>query len=147
MDELADSTAPIEKAKNGREIFSDKIADEIVAACGSGFTLEKAGALVGVNLFALGRRESLNSASEWRRPEKSMNCPYCATSNWQERKAGKQKHGLRNVFTIMEFHRLGCKSPKMSPTESAETWPHFSRGLQSAKNHTTKKLHNLKIIH
>jgi hypothetical protein len=48
MDELADSTAP-EKAKNGREIFSDKIADEIIAACGSGFTLEKAGALVGVN--------------------------------------------------------------------------------------------------
>jgi hypothetical protein len=49
MDELADSTAPIGKAKNGREIFTDKIADEIVAACGSGFTLEKAGALVGVN--------------------------------------------------------------------------------------------------
>jgi len=49
MDELADSTAPIEKAKNGREIFTDKIAEEIVAACGSGFTLEKAGALVGVN--------------------------------------------------------------------------------------------------
>lgn len=49
MDEAADSTAPIEKAKNGREIFSDKIADEIVSACGSGFTLEKAGALVGVN--------------------------------------------------------------------------------------------------
>ena len=49
MDELADSTAPIEKAKNGREIFTDKIADEIVSACGSGFTLEKAGALVGVN--------------------------------------------------------------------------------------------------
>ena len=49
MDELADSTAPIEKAKNGRDIFTDKIADEIVAACGSGFTLEKAGALVGVN--------------------------------------------------------------------------------------------------
>ena len=49
MDERADSTAPIEKAKNGRDIFTDKIADEIVAACGSGFTLEKAGALVGVN--------------------------------------------------------------------------------------------------
>jgi hypothetical protein len=49
MDDAADSTAPIEKAKNGREIFSDKIADEIVSACGSGFTLEKAGALVGVN--------------------------------------------------------------------------------------------------
>lgn len=49
MDELGASPGAIEKAKNGREIFSDKIADEIVAACGSGFTLEKAGALVGVN--------------------------------------------------------------------------------------------------
>jgi hypothetical protein len=50
MDEIsAPPSAPIEKAKNGREIFSDKIADEIVSACGSGFTLEKAGALVGVN--------------------------------------------------------------------------------------------------
>ena len=41
--------APIEKAKNGREIFTEKIAEEIISACGSGFTLEKAGALVGVN--------------------------------------------------------------------------------------------------
>jgi hypothetical protein len=50
MDEpSASPSAPIEKAKNGREIFTDKLADEIVAACGSGFTLEKAGALVGVN--------------------------------------------------------------------------------------------------
>jgi hypothetical protein len=49
MDEPGASPSAIEKAKNGREIFSDKIADEIVAACGSGFTLEKAGALVGVN--------------------------------------------------------------------------------------------------
>jgi hypothetical protein len=50
MDENgAPPSAPIEKAKNGRDIFSDKIADEIVSACGSGFTLEKAGALVGVN--------------------------------------------------------------------------------------------------
>ena len=50
MDEnSAAPSAPIEKAKNGRDIFTDKIADEIVAACGSGFTLEKAGALVGVN--------------------------------------------------------------------------------------------------
>jgi len=48
MDELADSTAP-EKAKNGREVFTEKIAEEIISACGSGFTLEKAGALVGVN--------------------------------------------------------------------------------------------------
>jgi hypothetical protein len=49
MDEISAPPSAIEKAKNGREIFSDKIADEIVAACGSGFTLEKAGALVGVN--------------------------------------------------------------------------------------------------
>jgi len=49
MDEIGATPSAIEKAKNGREIFSDKIADEIVAACGSGFTLEKAGALVGVN--------------------------------------------------------------------------------------------------
>ena len=48
MDEPADSTAP-EKAKNGREVFTEKIAEEIISACGSGFTLEKAGALVGVN--------------------------------------------------------------------------------------------------
>ena len=48
-EESATPSAPIEKAKNGREIFSDKIAEEIIAACGSGFTLEKAGALVGVN--------------------------------------------------------------------------------------------------
>jgi len=39
----------VEKGKNGREIFTSELADEIVAACGSGFTLEKAGALVGVN--------------------------------------------------------------------------------------------------
>lgn len=49
MDELSGTPTAPEKAKNGREIFTDKIADEIVAACGSGFTLEKAGALVGVN--------------------------------------------------------------------------------------------------
>ncbi len=49
MDDAADSTAPIEKAKNGREVFTEKIAEEIISACGSGFTLEKAGALVGVN--------------------------------------------------------------------------------------------------
>jgi len=48
MDVAADSTAP-EKAKNGREIFTKELAEEIISACGSGFTLEKAGALVGVN--------------------------------------------------------------------------------------------------
>ena len=49
MDETSAPPSAIEKAKNGREIFTEKLADEIVAACGSGFTLEKAGALVGVN--------------------------------------------------------------------------------------------------
>ena len=49
MDESGAAPSAVEKGKNGREIFTDKIADEIVAACGSGFTLEKAGALVGVN--------------------------------------------------------------------------------------------------
>ena len=39
----------VEKGKNGREIFTPELANEIVAACGSGFTIEKAGALVGVN--------------------------------------------------------------------------------------------------
>jgi len=49
MEESGAAPGAIEKAKNGRDIFTDKIADEIVSACGSGFTLEKAGALVGVN--------------------------------------------------------------------------------------------------
>ena len=48
MDEI-DATPSVEKGKNGREIFTPELANEIVAACGSGFTLEKAGALVGVN--------------------------------------------------------------------------------------------------
>ena len=39
----------VEKGKNGRDIFTPELANEIVAACGSGFTIEKAGALVGVN--------------------------------------------------------------------------------------------------
>ena len=49
MDEPGAAPGAIEKAKNGREIFTKELADEIIAACGSGFTLEKAGALVGVN--------------------------------------------------------------------------------------------------
>lgn len=49
MDELSGTPTAPEKAKNGREVFTEKIAEEIILACGSGFTLEKAGALVGVN--------------------------------------------------------------------------------------------------
>lgn len=46
---LLTNESQVEKGKNGREIFTEKIAEEIISACGSGFTLEKAGALVGVN--------------------------------------------------------------------------------------------------
>jgi hypothetical protein len=46
---LLTNEGQVEKGKNGREIFTKELADEIVSACGSGFTLEKAGALVGVN--------------------------------------------------------------------------------------------------
>ena len=49
MDEAGATPSAIEKAKNGREIFTKELAEEIISACGSGFTLEKAGALVGVN--------------------------------------------------------------------------------------------------
>jgi len=54
MDEISGSDSlvkksPVEKSANGKTIFTEKIADEIIAACGSGFTIEKAGALVGVN--------------------------------------------------------------------------------------------------
>jgi hypothetical protein len=36
MEESGATPSAIEKAKNGRDIFTDKIADEIVSACGSG---------------------------------------------------------------------------------------------------------------
>jgi hypothetical protein len=49
MEESGAAPGAVEKGKNGREIFTKELADEIVSACGSGFTLEKAGALVGVN--------------------------------------------------------------------------------------------------
>jgi len=40
---------PPDKSKNGRpSAYSDKVADEIVAACRSGFTMEKAAELVGL---------------------------------------------------------------------------------------------------
>jgi hypothetical protein len=37
------------KSKNGRLAFSPEIEKKILEACGNGFTIEKAGALVGVN--------------------------------------------------------------------------------------------------
>ena len=38
-----------QKSKNGKTAFSDEIAKTIIDACGSGFTLEKAAELVGLN--------------------------------------------------------------------------------------------------
>ncbi|NBX82796.1 helix-turn-helix domain-containing protein [bacterium] len=38
-----------EKSKNGKIAFSPEIEQKILEACGNGFTIEKAGALVGVN--------------------------------------------------------------------------------------------------
>ena len=37
------------KSKNGKLAFSPEIEQKILEACGNGFTIEKAGALVGVN--------------------------------------------------------------------------------------------------
>jgi hypothetical protein len=44
-----DSSELPAKAKNGKTAYSDEIANTIIDACGSGFTLEKAAELVGLN--------------------------------------------------------------------------------------------------
>ena len=44
-----DSSELPAKAKNGKTAYSDEIARTIIEACGSGFTLEKAAELVGLN--------------------------------------------------------------------------------------------------
>ena len=43
----------MEIAKNGKAIFTDQIADEIVEACAKGFTMEKSADLVGIGLSTL----------------------------------------------------------------------------------------------
>ena len=48
MDETS-GTPTAHKAKNGKFKFTLEIESKILDACGSGFTIEKAGALVGVN--------------------------------------------------------------------------------------------------
>jgi len=48
MDDIGGSPTA-HKAKNGKFKFSPEIEAKILDACGSGFTIEKAGALVGVN--------------------------------------------------------------------------------------------------
>ena len=44
-----DSSELPAKAKNGKTAYTDEIAKTIIEACGSGFTLEKAAELVGLN--------------------------------------------------------------------------------------------------
>jgi len=48
MDDIS-GTPTAHKAKNGKFKFTPEIEAQILDACGSGFTIEKAGALVGVN--------------------------------------------------------------------------------------------------
>jgi len=48
MDDIS-GTPTAHKAKNGKFKFTPEIESKILDACGSGFTIEKAGALVGVN--------------------------------------------------------------------------------------------------
>jgi len=48
MDDIS-GTPTAHKAKNGKFKFTSEIESKILDACGSGFTIEKAGALVGVN--------------------------------------------------------------------------------------------------
>jgi hypothetical protein len=119
MDELADSTAP-EKAKNGREIFSDKIADEIVSACGSGFTLEKAGALVGVNA---------NTIKTWasRKPEFARRV-----------ETARKKHELS---LLRDIELAGAKSWQAKAWMAERIYNHAqpSARLQVTQDHT----HNL----
>ena len=119
MDEAADSTAP-EKAKNGRDIFSDKIADEIVAACGSGFTLEKAGALVGVNA---------NTIKTWasRKPEFARRV-----------ETARKKHELS---LLRDIELAGAKSWQAKAWMAERIYNHAqpSARLQVTQDHT----HNL----
>ena len=46
---MSESLGTAPKAKNGKHQFTPEIEAKILDACGSGFTIEKAGALVGVN--------------------------------------------------------------------------------------------------
>ena len=46
---MSESPGTAPKAKNGKHQFTPEIEAKILDACGSGFTIEKAGALVGVN--------------------------------------------------------------------------------------------------
>jgi len=120
MDELGATPSAIEKAKNGREIFTDKIADEIVSACGSGFTLEKAGALVGVNA---------NTIKTWasRKPEFSRRV-----------ETARKKHELS---LLRDIELAGAKSWQAKAWMAERIYNHAqpSARLQVTQDHT----HNL----
>ena len=120
MDETGASPSAIEKAKNGREIFTEKLADEIVAACGSGFTLEKAGALVGVNA---------NTIKTWasRKPEFARRV-----------ETARKKHELS---LLRDIELAGAKSWQAKAWMAERIYNHAipSARLQVTQDHT----HNL----
>jgi hypothetical protein len=111
MEESGAAPGAIEKAKNGREIFTDKLADEIVAACGSGFTLEKAGALVGVNPSTIRtwaqRRPDFARRVETSRKKHELSLlrdiELAGAKSWQA------KHGWPNESTTMPNPLPVCK--------------------------------------
>ena len=120
MEESGASPSAIEKAKNGREIFTDKLADEIVSACGSGFTLEKAGALVGVNA---------NTIKTWasRKPEFARRV-----------ETARKKHELS---LLRDIELAGAKSWQAKAWMAERIYNHAqpSARLQVTQDHT----HNL----
>ena len=120
MDEPSAPPSAIEKAKNGRDIFTDKIAEEIVAACGSGFTLEKAGALVGVNA---------NTIKTWasRKPEFARRV-----------ETARKKHELS---LLRDIELAGAKSWQAKAWMAERIYNHAqpSARLQVTQDHT----HNL----
>ena len=118
MDEsAAESGSTIEKSKNGREIFTDKIAEEIISACGSGFTLEKAGALVGVNA---------NTIKTWasRKPDFARKV-----------ETARKKHEL---FLLRDIELAGQKSWQAKAWMAERIYNHSqpSARLQVTQEHT-----------
>jgi hypothetical protein len=119
MEESGAPPSAVEKGKNGREIFTDKLADEIVAACGSGFTLEKAGALVGVNPSTIRtwaqRRPDFARRVETSRKKHELSLlrdiELAGAKSWQA------KAWMADESITMPNPLPVCKLAKMSPTE------------------------------
>ena len=117
---LETNQSQVEKGKNGREIFTDKLANEIISACGSGFTLEKAGVLVGVNA---------NTIKTWasRRPDFARKV-----------ETARKKHELS---LLRDIELAGAKSWQAKAWMAERIYNHAqpSARLQVTQDHT----HNL----